>query len=65
MNKPEPLVPVETVLEYTGLTAGAYYSLRHKGEGPPAYRLGRRLMHRWDDVEAWVEARREKPKVSA
>lgn len=53
----EPLVPLEPVLEHIGMTRSAYYSLRHRGEGPPAYRLGKRLMHRWSEVEAWIESR--------
>jgi predicted DNA-binding transcriptional regulator AlpA len=61
----EPLVPLEPVLNYTGLTRSAYYSLRHRGEGPPAYRLGKRLMFRWPDVERWVESRRDRPRPAA
>lgn len=55
----EPLVPLDEVLDYTGLTASAFYSLRHKGGGPPAYKLGRRLMFRWSEVEEWVNSRRD------
>lgn len=29
---------------------------RHKGQGPPAAVLGRRLFYRAEDCEAWVEA---------
>jgi predicted DNA-binding transcriptional regulator AlpA len=42
----EPLVPLEEVLAHTGLTRSAFYSLRHRGQGPPAYRLSKRLMFR-------------------
>lgn len=56
---PEPLVPLERVIEHLGLSASAFYSLRYRDEGPPAYRLGRRLMYRWSDVERWVESRRD------
>jgi len=56
----EPLIPLEPVLDYTGLSRSAYYSLRHRGDGPPAYRLGKRLMFRWSDVETWVESRRDR-----
>lgn len=61
----EPLIPLEVVLEHTGLTASAFYSLRHRGEGPPAYRLGKRLMFRWSEVEAWIESRRDAPEPAA
>jgi excisionase family DNA binding protein len=29
---------------------------RHLGTGPPSFRLGRRVLFRRDDLEAWVEA---------
>lgn len=53
------LVPLEPVLEFSGLSRQAFYSLRSRGEGPPAYRMGRRLMFAWPDVLAWAESRRE------
>ncbi|MDQ3430753.1 MAG: helix-turn-helix domain-containing protein [Actinomycetota bacterium] len=61
----EPLIPLEPVLDYTGLSRSAHYSLRHRGEGPAAYRLGKRLMFRWADVEAWVETRRDEREPAA
>jgi excisionase family DNA binding protein len=38
--------------------------LRQEGRFVPAIKVGRRLM--WDirDVDAWLEAQREKPKVA-
>lgn len=29
---------------------------RHRGEGPLSFKLGRRVMYRRADVEAWIEA---------
>lgn len=29
---------------------------RHKGTGPKSFKLGRRVMYRRRDVEAWVQA---------
>lgn len=29
---------------------------RHKGIGPPSFKIGRRVVYREDDVAAWVEA---------
>lgn len=29
---------------------------RHKGDGPPSARIGRRVVYREADVEAWIEA---------
>ena len=31
---------------------------RHLGTGPHSFRLGRRVLYRRDDLDAWVEARR-------
>ncbi len=58
-DRREPLVPLGPVLKFTGLTDSAFYSMRHRGEGPPAYRLGKRLMFDWDEVLQWVESRRD------
>lgn len=52
-------VPLEPVLEFTGLTRAAFYSLRSRGQGPTAYRFGRRLMFAWPDVLEWAEQQRE------
>ena len=35
------------------------YSWRQRGEGPPAYRVGKHLRYRRGDVEAWLELRRD------
>ncbi len=29
---------------------------RHRGEGPKSFKLGRRVMYKRADVEAWVQA---------
>jgi predicted DNA-binding transcriptional regulator AlpA len=59
----EPLVPLEQVLDYTGLTPSGFYSMRHRGAGPPAYRFGKRLMFKWSDVENWAESHRDQPQA--
>ncbi|TQN40825.1 excisionase family DNA binding protein [Blastococcus colisei] len=28
---------------------------RHRGTGPRSFRLGRRVLYRYDDLQAWVE----------
>jgi excisionase family DNA binding protein len=32
---------------------------RHLGSGPRSFRLGRRVLYRRDDVQAWVDAQRD------
>lgn len=34
---------------------------RHKMKGPPFYRLGRKIVYRGADLNAWVEANRIDP----
>ena len=32
---------------------------RHLGSGPRSFRLGRRVLYRRDDLDDWIDARRE------
>ena len=41
-------------------TEQAVYAARHRGDCPRAVRLGKRLLWRLQDVEAWEEARAER-----
>jgi len=34
---------------------------RHKRTGPPFYRLGRKIIYRGADLNAWAESRRVEP----
>ncbi|MBO6790605.1 MAG: MerR family transcriptional regulator [Dinoroseobacter sp.] len=34
---------------------------RHKGTGPAFYRLGRKIIYRGEDLNAWADARRVDP----
>lgn len=36
---------------------------RHKGMGPPYYKLGRKVIYRGTDLNGWVEAQRVEPEV--
>ena len=36
------------------------YNWRLRGEGPPAYRIGKYLRYRRSDVDAWLEGKRDK-----
>ncbi len=45
--------PVE-VAEYLQVPLKTLYQWRYQGEGPRAYRVGRHLRYRWEDVEAWL-----------
>lgn len=59
-----PWMTVEEVAEYLKTTPEALHQLRTRGDGPPAHKVGRRLLFWRDDINAWVGAHREpeKPK---
>ncbi len=40
---------------FVDLSAGYLRLLRARGEGPPYFRLGRRIVYRREDLIAWVE----------
>jgi predicted DNA-binding transcriptional regulator AlpA len=60
------LLRLEEVSEITRLSPSTLRWLRHRGEGPPAFKLGRRLMFRRSAVLDWVrqEERRSSERTS-
>lgn len=38
---------------------------RHRGTGPAYYKLGRKILYRGDDLNAWAEANRVEPNREA
>jgi excisionase family DNA binding protein len=41
------------------LSVAALHTMRHRGGGPPAVRVGRKLLFRESDIEQWVAERAE------
>lgn len=37
------------------MPVGTLYGWRHRGEGPPGYRVGRHVRYRRSAVDAWLE----------
>jgi excisionase family DNA binding protein len=60
MSELEPVRPeYMTVLEAAEMLrtpVSTLYQWRHKRMGPPASRVGRRLLYKRDDLVAWVES---------
>jgi hypothetical protein len=60
----ETATPVTSVLRALGkasevaaalrTTPAALAQMRYRGDGPPFFRLGRRILYRWEDVEQWI-----------
>lgn len=48
----------EATAEYIGVDSPATMRYwRHVGEGPPSFKVGRRVLYRKIDVDRWVEER--------
>lgn len=50
------LMRTEEVSEETGIPAATLRYWRHIGTGPRSAKLGRRVVYRRSDVEAWIAA---------
>ena len=54
--KPSPLLTIDQVAEYLGVTRQRLYAWRHEGRGPTAIQLeGRLLRWRPEEIDAWLE----------
>lgn len=49
-----PLLTVDEVAKYLRTTPQALYNMRHRGEGPPAVRVGRKLLYAQSDLAAYL-----------
>jgi excisionase family DNA binding protein len=55
----EPLRDNQWLSEQLGIPLRTIYAWRQRGEGPPAYRVGKYLRYRGSDVEAWLAERHD------
>lgn len=54
------LLRLEEISERTGVPVATLRYYRHRGEGPPTFRLGRRVVGYVDEVDSWVLEQRQK-----
>ena len=54
---PGRLMTLNEVSALLGIPVATLYRWRHRGEGPPGYRIGRHVRIRRAAVEAWIESR--------
>ncbi|MGW1752227.1 helix-turn-helix transcriptional regulator [Streptomyces sp. NPDC002092] len=45
--------------EYLGISPNTLYVWRHRRQGPPSFRMGRRVMYRIAALDAWVQAQEQ------
>ncbi|NLE78235.1 MAG: helix-turn-helix domain-containing protein [Rhodococcus sp.] len=56
-TRTSPLATPKEVATYLHTTEASLAQARYKGNGIPFVKNGRRVLYRWVDVEAYVEAR--------
>ena len=59
METLDRLLTVEELADYLGVPIATLYQWRHRGEGPPGFRVGRYIRYRRNDVEQWIRDRLE------
>jgi predicted DNA-binding transcriptional regulator AlpA len=45
--------------EYLGISPNTLYVWRHRRQGPPSFRMGRRVMYRITVLDAWVRSQEQ------
>lgn len=45
---------LQKAAEYLGLSPNTLYVWRHRRQGPPSFRMGRRVMYRISALDKWV-----------
>ena len=55
----EGLHGLEWLSEFLNVPERTIYAWRARGEGPPAYRVGKHLRYRRDEVETWLKGRHD------
>ncbi len=58
-SAPDEFLDIRQLSEWLGIAMPTIYTWRHRGEGPPAYKLNNRVRFRRSDVELWLEDQRE------
>jgi predicted DNA-binding transcriptional regulator AlpA len=61
----EPLLTITDLATVLGTTRKGIYHRRSRGQLPPAIRIGRRVLWRPGDVEAWIASRLERENAPA
>jgi len=61
----ERLLSPEDLAAYLAVPLATVYRWRYRGEGPTGYRVGRHVRYKLEDVEAWLEGRRDRDAITA
>jgi predicted DNA-binding transcriptional regulator AlpA len=64
MDTRTQLLTVEELAELIRKTPGAVHTMRHRGDGPPAVRIGKRVLFPVSGVEQWIAEHAESTAVT-
>ena len=59
MERGYGLLSIADVAELLAVPVSTVYQWRSRGEGPLGFRIGKHVRFRPEDIEAWLEERRE------
>lgn len=59
-ESPHPTLRTPQAAEYCGSSASTFEKLRLTGGGPPYSKLGRRVVYRVEDLDAWLASNRRR-----
>lgn len=59
MSAPAPLLTTDELADYLRVPISTIYAWNHRGSGPKRMRVGKRVLYRLSDVEAWLVEQEE------
>jgi excisionase family DNA binding protein len=58
----ERLLSTQDLADYLGVSLRTVYNWRYRSEGPPAIRVGGKVLFRESELQEWLTARSERPR---
>jgi len=52
----DPFINTDTLAIKTGIAASTWHKRRMTGDSPAYRKIGSRVIYRWSDVTAWIDA---------
>lgn len=65
MSTARTLLRMQEVHVRTGIPIDTLRFWRHRGDGPPSFRLGARVVYDEAELNAWIDAQRQREGVRA
>jgi len=57
MTTEQPLITINEFCQWARITDRTYRNLRTRGDVPPSFKIGRRILMRREAVQEWMERR--------